>query len=107
SDRASRDRFDQSGFVGNLPHSSTGAIENFLWACRKGASSCVLESYRSLAARRFNMPNTVRLHRVLRAPVERVYKAFLDADALVKWMAPNGFTARVHHIDAKIGGTYK
>lgn len=53
------------------------------------------------------MPNTVRLHRVLRAPVERVYKAFLDADALVKWMAPNGFTARVHHIDAKIGGTYK
>jgi len=53
------------------------------------------------------MPNTVRLHRVLRAPAERVYKAFLDADALVKWMAPNGFTARVHHIDAKVGGTYK
>lgn len=51
--------------------------------------------------------NCVRLHRIVRAPVERVYRAFLDADALVKWMPPNGFTARVHHIGAKVGGTYK
>ncbi|MFY9286917.1 MAG: SRPBCC family protein [Alphaproteobacteria bacterium] len=51
--------------------------------------------------------HTVRLHRVLGAPPERVYKAFLDADALVKWMPPNGFTATVHHLDAKVGGTFK
>jgi uncharacterized protein YndB with AHSA1/START domain len=53
------------------------------------------------------MPNTVRFHRVLRATPERVYRAFLDADALVKWMPPNGFTGSVHHLDAKVGGTYK
>jgi uncharacterized protein YndB with AHSA1/START domain len=51
--------------------------------------------------------NTIRLHRVLRATPERIYRAFLDADALVKWMAPNGFTGKVHHLDAKVGGTYK
>ena len=51
--------------------------------------------------------HTIRLHRVLRAPPERVYRAFLDADALSKWMAPNGFTGKVHHIDAKVGGTFK
>lgn len=51
--------------------------------------------------------NTVRLHRVIRAPAERVYRAFLDADALAKWMPPHGFTGKVHHIDAKVGGTYK
>jgi uncharacterized protein YndB with AHSA1/START domain len=53
------------------------------------------------------MPNTIRLHRVLRAKPERVFKAFVDPDALVKWMAPHGFTAKVHHIDARVGGTYK
>src|SRR5687768_13300455 len=53
------------------------------------------------------MPSTIKLHRVLRAPPERVYRAFLDADALVKWMAPNGFTAKVHSIDAKVGGSYR
>ena len=53
------------------------------------------------------MPNTVQLRVVLRSTPERVYRAFLDPDALVKWMAPNGFTARVHHMDAKVGGTYK
>jgi len=53
------------------------------------------------------MPNTVRLHRVLRAPPERVYRAFLDADAMAKWLPPNGFTGKVHHLDAKVGGTYK
>jgi uncharacterized protein YndB with AHSA1/START domain len=44
---------------------------------------------------------------VLRAPVERVYRAFLDADAMTKWLPPSGFTAKVHHLDAKVGGTYK
>jgi uncharacterized protein YndB with AHSA1/START domain len=53
------------------------------------------------------MPNTVRLHRVLRATPERVYRAFLDAEAMVKWMPPNGFTGKVHQLDAKVGGTYK
>ncbi|SPL71980.1 SRPBCC family protein [Acinetobacter stercoris] len=53
------------------------------------------------------MSNTVTLHRVFSAPAERVYKAFLDPDALVKWMAPHGFTAKVHHLDAQVGGTYK
>ena len=50
---------------------------------------------------------TIRLHRVLRAPAERVYRAFLDADAMAKWLPPNGFTCKVHHLDAKVGGTYK
>jgi len=51
--------------------------------------------------------NSVRLHRVLRAPPERIYRAFLDADAMAKWLPPNGFTGRVHHLDAKVGGTYR
>jgi uncharacterized protein YndB with AHSA1/START domain len=51
--------------------------------------------------------NTIRLHRVLKAPAERVYRAFLDADALVKWMAPHGFTAKVHELDARVGGKYR
>src|SRR6266705_6313907 len=54
-----------------------------------------------------NNTNTVRLHRVLRATPERVYRAFLDADAMVKWLPPNGFTGKIHHLDAKVGGTYK
>jgi uncharacterized protein YndB with AHSA1/START domain len=54
-----------------------------------------------------NNTNTIRLHRVLQATPERIYRAFLDADALVKWMAPNGFTGKIHHLDAKVGGTYK
>lgn len=53
------------------------------------------------------MPNTIRLHRVLHAPPERVYRAFLDADAKVKWLPPHGFTAKVHHQENKVGGTYK
>ncbi len=51
--------------------------------------------------------NTVRLHRVLKATPERVYRAFLDADAMAKWLPPNGFTGKVHHLDARVGGTYK
>jgi uncharacterized protein YndB with AHSA1/START domain len=53
------------------------------------------------------MPHTIRLHRVLRATPERIYRAFLDADAMVKWLPPNGFTAKVHHMDARVGGTFK
>ena len=51
--------------------------------------------------------NTIRLHRVLKAPPERVYRAFLDPSAMCKWLPPNGFTGQVHHLDAKVGGTYK
>jgi len=51
--------------------------------------------------------NTIRLHRVLQAPPERVYQAFLDANAMVKWLPPNGFTGQVHQLDARVGGTYK
>ena len=53
------------------------------------------------------MPNAVQFHRVLRATPERVYRAFLDADAKVKWLPPNGFTGKVHHLDARVGGSYK
>jgi uncharacterized protein YndB with AHSA1/START domain len=53
------------------------------------------------------MPSTIRLHRVLRAAPDRVYRAFLDADALAKWLPPNGFTGRVLHMDARVGGSYK
>jgi uncharacterized protein YndB with AHSA1/START domain len=53
------------------------------------------------------MPNTVRFHRVLKAPAERIYKAFLDPDAMAKWLPPNGFTGKVHSMDAKVGGGYK
>ena len=51
--------------------------------------------------------STVRLHRVFKAPPQRVYKAFIDADAMVKWLPPNGFTGKVHQADAKVGGSYK
>jgi len=51
--------------------------------------------------------NSVKLHRVIRATTERVYRAFLDADALAKWLPPNGFTGKVHHMDARVGGSYK
>jgi uncharacterized protein YndB with AHSA1/START domain len=51
--------------------------------------------------------NTIRLHRVFTAKPERVYRAFLDADAKVKWLPPNGFTAKMHHQDVKVGGTYR
>ena len=53
------------------------------------------------------MPSTIRLHRVLQATPERVYRAFLDPDAKAKWLPPNGFTGKVHHIDARVGGSYK
>src|SRR5215471_21181201 len=51
--------------------------------------------------------STIRLHRVLRAPAERIYRAFLDADAMVKWLPPNGFTAKVQQLDARVGGAHR
>jgi uncharacterized protein YndB with AHSA1/START domain len=53
------------------------------------------------------MPNTVRLHRVLATKPDKVYRAFIEADALAKWLPPNGFTCTVHHLEAKVGGTFK
>ena len=53
------------------------------------------------------MPNTVRLHRVLRTNPEKLYRAFLEPDAMAKWLPPNGFTGKVHHMDAKVGGSYR
>lgn len=53
------------------------------------------------------MPSTIRLHRVLRATPERIYRAFTDADAMAKWLPPYGFTCHVSHLDAKVGGTFK
>jgi uncharacterized protein YndB with AHSA1/START domain len=52
-------------------------------------------------------PNTVHLHRVIAAQPEKIYRAFLDPDALARWIPPNGFTGKVHHMDAKVGGTFK
>jgi len=54
-----------------------------------------------------NNTNTIKLHRVLQAPPERVYRAFIDAAAMAKWLPPNGFTCTVHHLDPKVGGSYK
>ena len=54
-----------------------------------------------------NNTSTIRLHRVLQAPPERVYRAFLEPGAMCKWLAPNGFTCQVHHVEPKVGGTYK
>src|SRR4051812_8532904 len=53
------------------------------------------------------MPNTIRLHRVLRAPRERVYRAFLNPEAMAKWLPPNGYTGKVHEMDARVGGKYR
>jgi uncharacterized protein YndB with AHSA1/START domain len=53
------------------------------------------------------MPNTIRLHRVLRTTPEKLYRAFLDPDALAKWLPPHGFTCKVHHLDARVGGAHK
>lgn len=54
-----------------------------------------------------NDTNTVRFHRVLRAPPERVYRAFLDPDAMAKWLPPHGFTGKVHEMEARVGGAYR
>ncbi len=67
-----------------------------------------MSAVESREERKMIMPTgTVKLHRVLRTTPERLYKAFVDADALAKWLPPNGFTCKVHQLDAKVGGTYK
>lgn len=53
------------------------------------------------------MPSTVTFHRIIRAPAERIYRAFLDGDAMCKWLPPNGFTAKCHQMDAKVGGNWR
>jgi uncharacterized protein YndB with AHSA1/START domain len=53
------------------------------------------------------MPNTIQLHRIINAPPEKVYRAFIDPDAMVKWLPPHGFTGKVHQMDARVGGVYK
>src|SRR5690554_6326091 len=53
------------------------------------------------------MPYTIRLHRVVRTSPEKLYRAFTDADAMAKWLPPHGFTCKVHHLEAKVGGTYR
>lgn len=60
-----------------------------------------------MAATAATTGNSVRLHRVLRAPAERVYKAFIDPDAMVKWLPPFGFTGKMHSMDARVGGSYR
>jgi uncharacterized protein YndB with AHSA1/START domain len=80
-----------------------------VWTCRFPAPSIVVES-EGLPLLRILITmatNTVRLHRVLRAAPERVYRAFLDADAMAKWLPPYGFTCKVHQMDARVGGTFK
>jgi uncharacterized protein YndB with AHSA1/START domain len=73
--------------------------------CGSYKSISVKDDHQSL--RRTIVPNTVQFHRVLRTKPERLYRAFLDADAMVKWLPPNGFTCKVHHMDPRVGGTYK
>src|SRR5262245_57522657 len=75
--------------------------------CRRACRPIVLEVESPLYCKESPMPNTVKLHRVLRSTPERVYRAFLDADAMAKWLPPNGFTGKVHSIDARVGGSYK
>ena len=62
---------------------------------------------KSQSEARASATNTVRLHRVLAAKPEKVYRAFIDADAMARWLPPNGFTGKVHHMDAEVGGTFK
>src|ERR1700741_953275 len=61
----------------------------------------------SMQQRRSTMPNTVRLHRVLATSPEKVYRAFLEADAMAKWLPPNGFACTVHRLDARVGGSHR
>ena len=67
----------------------------------------VLGAFTQSIKRMNQMPSTVRLHRVLTTSPEKLYRAFTEADALAKWLPPNGFTCTVHHLEAKVGGTFK
>src|SRR4030095_13504837 len=70
-------------------------------------SSSRMRKQSSKKRKRTMQTNTIQLHRVLRATPEKIYRAFVDPDAMVKWLPPNGFTGKVHHMDGKVGGTYK
>src|SRR5437667_6669359 len=88
---------------------SSTSIQKRLKVSTSGSSGmidCVVSSYHGDGENNMST-STIRLHRVLRATPERVYRAFLDPDAMSKWLPPNGFTGKVHHMDAKIGGTHK
>src|SRR5262245_35567229 len=75
---------------------------------RSGRSNrCTTRHPRWVPVKGANMSNSVQLHRVLRAAPEKVYRAFIDPDAMAKWLPPNGFTGKVHQIEAKVGGTYR
>jgi uncharacterized protein YndB with AHSA1/START domain len=69
--------------------------------------ACIIALHHPQKGNEIMSTNTIRLHRVLRATPERIYRAFLDADAMAKWLPPNGFTGKVHHMDARVGGTHK
>jgi uncharacterized protein YndB with AHSA1/START domain len=75
--------------------------------CRNALQASDLQPNSELKGEHIMPTGTVRLHRVLKAKPERVYRAFLDADAMAKWIPPYGFTCKVHHMDAKVGGTFK
>jgi uncharacterized protein YndB with AHSA1/START domain len=75
--------------------------------CRPARSTARQSAAIAACQEEKQMPNTIRLHRVLRAQPEKIYRAFLDADAMVKWLPPNGFTGKVQHLDARVGGTYR
>jgi uncharacterized protein YndB with AHSA1/START domain len=72
-------------------------------APRRSGRIGLIERRRNVSA---DATNTIRLHRVLRSTPERVYRAFLDPDAMAKWLPPNGFTGKVHHLESKVGGSY-
>src|SRR5208282_3833558 len=77
-------------------------------SCLRDFKALITPSQHQVLKGKETMPtNTLRLHRVLRAAPEKIYRAFLDADAVAKWLPPNGFTGKVHHLDAKVGGTHK
>src|SRR5262245_43936401 len=69
--------------------------------------SGVISDFKRESLEMSNSTNTIRLHRVLRAPAERVYRAFLDPDAMAKWLPPHGFTGKVHETDTRVGGGYR
>jgi uncharacterized protein YndB with AHSA1/START domain len=100
------------------PHEISAGFEKWTGACRSGLFTfvdqveAVVDCRAQTTATRQQgeevmAENTVKLHRVLRAPAQRIYRAFLDADAMAKWLPPHGFTGKVHHIKAEVGGTYK
>src|SRR5215211_1535754 len=106
--KISVDRCDQAGRRSTLANADTSAGHCTAIVERRPALNFMETSYRQQSSKGIVMStNTIRLHRVLRATPERVYRAFLDADAMVKWLPPNGFTGKVHHLDARVGGTYK